>query len=130
MSCNLHEDASGVGSKPRVNCLKRWPSFSRAEIPITTIEILIPQDPSLLRGVGIVSADLYGTNEICGLLQGLDQRGVPLFSQGELEMTVSETVQEGGVSHCVFPVQNQHRLLMEELDKFGVGLLWPLLDYG
>jgi len=79
-----------------------WPFFLGAGIPITTIEILIPRDPSLLRGVGIIDADLCGTNEICGLSQGPSQCGLLLFSQGELEAAALETVQEGGVCHPVF----------------------------
>jgi len=47
MSPNLHEDVSGVGGKPRVNYLEMWSPFPGAGIPITTIEILIPRDPSL-----------------------------------------------------------------------------------
>jgi len=104
---NLHEDASCVGSKPRVNCLELQPSVPLAGIPVTMMEILIPWDPSLLRGIRIVSADLCGTNEICGLPQDLGQRGLLLFQ-----------------------VWNQHRHFMEMLDKFGEGLLRPLLDFG
>ena len=58
MSPNLHKDASGVGGKPRVNCLELRPPFPEAEIPVIMIGILIPQDPSILRGVGIVGANL------------------------------------------------------------------------
>jgi len=81
MSPNLHEDASGVGSKPRVNCLELRPPCSRAGISMTTIEILIPQDLSLLRGIEIISVDLYGSNEICGLPQGLGRCDLLLSSQ-------------------------------------------------
>jgi len=63
-------------------------------IPITTIEILIPRDPSLFRGVGIVSTDLCGANEICGLPRGLSQHVLLLFHQGELETAAHETVQK------------------------------------
>ena len=49
MSPNLHEDASSVKGKLRVNCLELRPPFPRAGIPVTTIEIFIPRDPTLLR---------------------------------------------------------------------------------
>jgi len=106
MSPNLYEDASSVGSKLRVICLELQPPFPGARVIITTIQILIPRDPSLLRGVGIISADLCGANVIRGLSQGLSQRGLFLFSQGELEMAAPETVQEEGVCHPVFEVWN------------------------
>jgi len=77
-------------------------SFLGGWIPITTIEILIPRDPNLLRGVKIVSTNLCGANEICGLSQDLGQYDLHLFCQGELEVAAPETIQEGGVSHPVF----------------------------
>ena len=104
MSPNLHEDASHVGSKLWVNCFKLRPPFLGARIPVTTTEILNPQDPSLLRSIGIVSADLCRVNEIYGLTQGLGKCGLPLFGQRELETVAPEALQEGGVSHPLFQV--------------------------
>ena len=76
---NLHEDASGVCGESRVDCLKLWPFVLGAGISVTTIEILIPKDSSLLRDVGVVSVDHHGTNEFCGLPQSLDQCGLLLL---------------------------------------------------
>jgi len=88
MSPNLHEDASAAGGKPRVNCLELRPPLPRVEILVTTIEILIPWDLSILRSVEIVGANPYGVNEIYGLSHGLGQCGLLLFSQGELKAAV------------------------------------------
>jgi len=128
-SSNLHEDASGVSGKSGVDRLELRHPLLRAGIFVTTIYILIPQDLSLLRGVGIVDADLGGSNEVCGLPQGLGQCHLLLFSQGKLEMATLKTVQEGDVCHPVPQVWNQHCLLMEAFDKLGEELLWPLLDF-
>jgi len=67
MSPNFHEDTSGVSVEPGIDCLKLWPPVSGPTISIAMIKILFPRDSSLLRGFGVLSADLYGTNEICSL---------------------------------------------------------------
>jgi len=67
MYLNLHEDAFGVGGKPRVNWLELRSSFQGVGIPVTAIEILIPQECSLLRGIGIVGVNLCDADEVYGL---------------------------------------------------------------
>ena len=90
----------------RVDCLERRPPFLGAKVPVTTIEIFIPRDPSLHQGIRIVSTNFCGANKIYCLPQGLGQYGLLLSRQGKLEMVAPETVQEGGVSHSVLQVRN------------------------
>ena len=71
MSPHLYENATSVCGKSGVDCLELWPPISGARISVTTIEILIPRDSSLLRGVGVVNANLCGTNEVRNLPQRL-----------------------------------------------------------
>ena len=56
MASNLHKDASGVGSKPRVNCLELRPPFPGPGFLSPQLRFLSPVF------LGIVSTDFYGTN--------------------------------------------------------------------